>query len=264
MSGPVARSHADSRDASHDPEALERAFHDEAPARAGLRRLESAGTWHAAPAQRLELISRGDIVNGVLARAATGDARPGAAPSALLLVAHDLGGASTSPALAPVASWIGEGLAVAAIDLPLHGDRASPKLSERLIASIARHERGGALDRNSAVLVEEFWRQATIDLVRTLDAVLALDGFDPERVGFLGLGLGAGLGSALLAHDDRLCAAVLARPAETRSPAAPAAAIDRDGSRHRARADVLRLDAELDSGAWSAEARPFLASRLGF
>jgi len=260
MSGPVAPAHTDSRDA----------FDEEAPARADLRCLESAGRWHGVPAQRLELISRGDIVNGVLARAATESARPGADQTALLLLAHDLGGSSSSAELGPVATWIDDGLAVVAIDLPLHGHRASPKLSERLMASIATRERSGALDRNSAVLVEEFWRQATIDLVRTLDAVLALGGVDRKRVGFLGLGLGAGLGSALLAHDDRLCAAVLARPARTRSTDTrsaagdPTAAADDARSRRRTRADVLMLDAKPDSGAWWAEARPFLASRLGF
>lgn len=255
MSAPVDPSHSDSRDA----------FHDEAPARADLRCLESAGLWHGAPAQRLELVSRGDIVNGVLARTMTDSARPGADRSALLLLAHDLGGSSNSPELGPVATWIDDGLAVVAIDLPLHGHRASPKLSERLMASIATHERSGALDRNSAVLVEEFWRQATIDLARTLDAVLALGGVDRKRVGFLGLGLGAGLGSALLAHDDRLCAAVLARPAHARSAERdPTAAAAHVRSQRRARADVLMLDAEPDSRTWWAEARPFLASRLGF
>lgn len=255
MPGPVAPAHADSRDA----------FHDEAPARADLRCLESAGRWHGAPARRLELISRGDIVNGVLARTATESARPGADQTALLLLAHDLGGSSNSPELGPAATWIDDGLAVVAIDLPLHGHRASPKLSARLKASIATRERSGDIDRNSAVLVEEFWRQATIDLVRTLDAVLALGSIDPKRIGFLGLGLGAGLGSALLAHDDRLCAAVLVRPANARSAGGdPTAAADRAGSQRRARADVLMLDAEPDSGAWWAKARPFLASRLGF
>jgi len=260
MSGPVDPSHTDSRDA----------FHDEAPARANLRCLESAGMWHGSPAQRLELISRGDIVNGVLARIGTDSARPGADRAALLLLAHDLGGSSTSPELGPVATWIDGSLAVVAIDLPLHGHRASPKLSERLIASMATQERGDALDRNRAVLVEEFWRQATIDLVRTLDAVIALGSFDRKRVGFLGLGLGAGLGSALLAHDDRLCAAVLARPARTRSidsrsaAGDPTAAADDVRSRRCTRPEVLMLDAKPDSGAWWAEARSFLASRLGF
>lgn len=260
MSGPVDPVHTDSREA----------FDDEAPARADLRRLETAGGWHGVPAQRLELVSRGDIVNGVLARTVTESAKAGADRPALLLVAHDLGGSSTSPELAPIAAWIDAGVVVVAIDLPLHGHRTSPKLSERLTASIATRERSEALDRNSAVLVEEFWRQATIDLVRTLDAVLALGGFDRERVGFLGLGLGAGLGSALLDQEDRLSAAVFVRPARTRSaatrPAAgkPTAAAQDVRARRRARADVLMLDARPDSGAWCAEARPYLGSRLGF
>jgi hypothetical protein len=122
-----------------------------------------AGRWHGCAGAATRVDSRGDIVNGVLARTATESARPGADQTALLLLAHDLGGSSNSLELGPVATWIDDGLAVVAIDLPLHGHRASPKLSERLMASIATHERSGALDRNSAVLVEEFWRQATND-----------------------------------------------------------------------------------------------------
>lgn len=260
MSGPVDPVYTDSREA----------FDDEAPARADLRGLETAGGWHGAPAQRLELVSRGDIVNGVLARTVAESARTGGDRPALLLLAHDLGGSSASPELAPVATWIDAGLAVVAIDLPLHGHRASPKLSERLMASIATRERSETLDRNSAVLVEEFWRQATIDLVRTLDAVLALGGFDAQRVGFLGLGLGAGLGSALLDHEDRLSSAVLVRPVRTRSAASrtaagePTAAAEDDRARRHTKSDVLMLDARPDSGAWCAEARRHLASRLGF
>ena len=92
--------------------------------------------------------------------------------------------------------------------------------------------------------------QATIDLVRTLDAVVALGDFDSKRIGFLGLGLGARLGTTLLAHDDRPCAAVLARAASVAAPPA----VDPDST----------LALEMGSGAWPADARAFLASRLGF
>lgn len=254
MSGPVAPSLSASRDSSRNSsrkrESLAGAFHDEAPPRANLRRLGLDGSWHGAAAEQIELISRGDIVNGILARGAKGREQDGHTRTALLVVAHDAGSSASASDLLPVASWVAAGLSVVVIDLPLHGQRASAKLSERFVASIAKLDRGEALDQNSAVLVEEFFRQATIDLVRTLDAVVALGDFDSKRIGFLGLGLGARLGTTLLAHDDRPCAAVLARAASVAAPPA----VDPDST----------LALEMGSGAWPADARAFLASRLGF
>lgn len=222
------------------------------------------GSWLGVPAERIELISRGDIVNGILARSGPGREPVGQAGSSLLspllVVAHDAGGSSSSPELRPIASWAAAGIALVAIDLPLHGHRASAKLSERLITSIARQDRGETLDPNSAVLVEEFRRQATIDLIRTVDALLGLGDFDPKRVGFLGLGLGARLGRVLLDWDDRLCAAMLvddsthARAATAASPA----------TSPPSRPDPSALSIDRVSGAWPAEARAYLGSRLGF
>lgn len=216
------------------------------------------------PAERIELISRGDIVNGILARGGPGRGPAGRAGSSLLspllVVAHDAGASSSSPELRPIASWAAAGIALVAIDLPLHGQRASAKLSERLITSIAREDRGETLDPNSAVLVEEFRRQATIDLIRTVDALLRLGDFDPKRVGFLGLGLGARLGSALLAWDDRLCAAVLVDDSTHASASIAASSAASPPSRPA----PATLSIDRVSGTWPAEARAFLASRLGF
>lgn len=225
--------------------------------------LAADGSWLGVPAERIELISRGDVVNGILARgvASGGQAKHAGSPllSPVLLVAHDAGSSASSPELRPIASWVEAGLGVVVIDLPLHGHRASAKLSERLVASISKSDRGEGLDPNSAVLVEEFRRQATIDLIRTLDALLALGDFDPKRVGLLGLGLGARLGKALLAWDDRLCAAVLAdEPSFAGLPAAAPAA------NATSRAETSTLSLGRASSTWPDEARSFLASRLGF
>ncbi len=134
----------------------------------------------------------------------------GAAP--LLLMAHDARGSSRSDELACAASWAREGLRVAAVDLPLHGSRRSAKLSERLCEGFDRLVRAEALDLETQLLMEEFARQSTSDLIRTLDALLADPGtqIDADRIGFLGFGLGAAVGSYLLAHDPRPRVAVFA------------------------------------------------------
>lgn len=255
--------------------AVSSSFSGEGPARASIRRPAPGEAWHGIDAERLELVSRGDVVPGWLARSArpTTKAKTAKARSALLMAVHDSGESASAPELGIVARWIGPELSIVAIDLPLHGHRASPKLSERLIAGLARRGRGDETDRNGQVLVEEFWRQATVDLTRTLDAVLALGGHDPKRIGLLGIGLGAALVETLLARDDRPRAAVLIRPPNAKPAASapmgsampagtrsrPAASSDR---RPAAAAERLVIEAETDASVWGAAARTFLAARL--
>jgi hypothetical protein len=227
----------------------------EAPARALLLPRTGAELGAAAQVDRFELISRGDIVRGVLLRAGAdgpSGARTGRVDSrlpGLLLVAHDAGESSLdllSTTRSPCAGWVGEKLALAAIDLPLHGHRASAKLSQRLVTAHAARERGAALDTNGALLLREFDRQGVWDLRRSLDALLALDRFDPTRLGFLGLGLGARIGAAWLRDDPRVAAAVLVTP---------------NGA---SRSECLTLEPERFVRGGAEEARAFLASRLGF
>jgi len=227
------------------------AFDAEAPARTVLRPIELAAPWSGQRAARFEIVSRGDLVPGLLIQPPE---RAGARP-ALLLLGHDAGASLASPDFAPLAAWIASGVALAAIDLPLHGARASAKLSERLVGAAAALERGEALDRNGALLFEEFMRQARSDLARSLDALLETGAVDPKRVGFLGLGLGARIGTALLDHEDRFAAAVLAR--------ATGGAVAHPASDGR---PTARLDVELDRRrpAWVDAARRFLGSSLGF
>ena len=55
----------------------------------------------------------------------------------LVLLQHGAGGDRFSPYLQVARRWVEHGAAVATIDFPLHGERRSPKLSERLLQSIA-------------------------------------------------------------------------------------------------------------------------------
>lgn len=179
--------------------------HPEAPAEAHLRHEVASGVWHGLTVERFEIVSRGDFVPGILYL-------PDPAPSVplpLLLLQHGTSEGMDSQALECAATWVEKGLAVATIDLPLHGERSSPKLSERLVSGIHQVMRGSALDPETRVLVEEFARQTTSDLIRTLDALVALPMIDENRIGFMGITLGAIAGSYLLAHDPRPRAAVL-------------------------------------------------------
>lgn len=188
--------------------------HREAPARARLRPAQAQGAFAGISTRRFEVVSRGDFVPGVLylpsdlPAEAPGATTPGGWP--LLLLAHGRGGSMHAPYLECAARWVREGLAVAAIDLPLHGSRTSPKLSERLVEGLGQLPTGAPLDAEGYALVEEFARQATSDWIRTLDALSALPEVDADRIGFLGFSLGSIVGSYVLAHDTRIRAAALA------------------------------------------------------
>jgi hypothetical protein len=255
---------------SPEEASISASFLDEEPACATLRPQPGVGPWRGLAVERLELVSRGDLVNGVLVAAAGASRPPQGSRPALLLLAHDAAASAHAAEHDRVASWLGPTLGLVAIDLPLHGHRASPKLSERLVGAIAMRARGGSLDRNGAVLVEEFVRQAVADWRRTLDAVLALDRFDAKRVGFLGLGLGAWIGGAWLASEARVCAAVLAGRRTAPMPLLSNGVPDGmpnggpGAAENASAAQTCGLDLERSGESWPTLARPFLASRLGF
>jgi predicted alpha/beta-hydrolase family hydrolase len=101
--------------------------------------------------ERFEVISRGDVVPGLLWRDAQASA-----PS-LVLIAPALGAGKDAREVAALArACAAAGWSVAAIDLPLHGERASAKLSARLA--------GPPHDEADRLLREEFVRQAALDL----------------------------------------------------------------------------------------------------
>ncbi len=180
--------------------------HPESPAQATLRGESPSGAWEGLNAQRFEIVSRGDFVPGILYLPESSRS----APAPLLLLQHGTAEGMNSEALACAAPWVKKGLAVATVDLPLHGERSSPKLSERLVSGVGPLPNGTELDAETGALVEEFARQTTSDLIRTLDALAALPAIDGERIGFMGFGLGATAGSYLLAHDPRPRTAMLA------------------------------------------------------
>jgi len=154
-----------------------------------------------APARclRFEYTSRGDRANG---RLLLPPKRSGRRP--LALIGHGAGGSCDAPYMDAVAGpWVRAGAAVASIDFPLHGERRSTKLSERLLAGFA-----GA--RPSDGLALDFAAQALFDLRRALDALSAHPEVDAEHSVYAGFSLGTILGALFCASEPRVRAAALA------------------------------------------------------
>ena len=144
-----------------------------------------------------EFSSRGDRVPGRLLLPPSG-----AGPFPLVLLQHGLGGSKDSPYLDAAAGvWVRGGAAVASIDFPLHGARASRKHAERL---------GTAGSGPGIALATELMRQAVIDLRRALDAAAQLPELAAERVAYAAFSMGSIIGATFCGVDPRPRAAALA------------------------------------------------------
>jgi len=153
--------------------------------------------------RRFEYTSRGDRVPArlLLPEEDTG-------PRPLLLVAHGAGGAKDAASMDAVClPWARHGAAVALLDLPLHGERASAKLGARWLATL--HPEHPA-DAEELRLHVDLAAQARNDLARALDVLATRSELDAARVGFAGFSLGALVGAWFCAEDPRVAAAVLA------------------------------------------------------
>ncbi len=175
------------------------------PGLALFERSAPAG-FEGARCRRFEVDSRGDRVPGRLLL----PAEPG--PHPLILLIHGARGSIDSEYMQASAPWVRGGAAVASIDLPLHGERSSAKLSERLLSGL---ERAGArpedpLPTADHLLWLEFVRQAVSDLGAALDGLAGHPEIDGSRIGFAGFSLGAMLGARFCGEDARPRAAALA------------------------------------------------------
>lgn len=150
-----------------------------------------------------EFASRGDRVPGQLLLPPEGDG-----PFPLLLLQHAATRPADAPYLEPTAGrWARGGAAVASIDLPLHGQRASTKLTERLLSGFyAPSNRSEDAEK----LVREFLHQAVVDLCRALDALERSPEIDGKRVAYAGFRLGTIVGASFCALDPRPQAAAFA------------------------------------------------------
>lgn len=178
-------------DGSFDPDRSE-------PLSLAVRAVDGPGAYDGLRCQRLEFTSRGDRVPGQLCLP------DGPGPHPVVLLTHGLTSARNADGMDAIgARWVREGAAVAAIDLPLHGERASAKMTERLIATAQGALSSHIEDPVAAMLWSEFARQAILDLRRTLDALEQIDEVDPGRVAYVGFSLGGILGAAVCGLDPR-------------------------------------------------------------
>jgi dienelactone hydrolase len=167
------------------------------------REAESPAGWTAVQQMDFELSSSGDRVPGRLLLPA--DRRP---PLPLILAQHGAGGAKDADYMDTAClPWVRGGAAVASIDFPLHGDRASAKLSERILRLF---EVRSDLSSFDAELWIGFVRQGVIDLRRTLAALAGLPEIDAGRIAYAGFSLGTIVGAPFCAEEPRVKAAVLA------------------------------------------------------
>jgi len=157
--------------------------------------------------RRIEYSSRGDRVPGRLLLPERGDG-----PFPLLLFQHGARGSLRAEYMQSAAPWVKAGLAVLSIDFPLHGERHSAKLSERLLAPLHGAENAGAsaFDGPARTLWTAFARQSICDLRRGLDAVTTLAEIDGERTAYAAFSLGSLVGALFCALDPRPRAAALA------------------------------------------------------
>ncbi len=153
---------------------------------------------------RFEYSSRGDRVPGRLLLP-----DEGRGPFPLVLLQHGAGGSKDSDYLdAARLPWVRGGVAVASIDFPLHGERASAKLSAILLAGLA--DLRGTDRMHALVLWEGFATQALHDLGRALDALTPHPEIDIDRSAYAAFSLGAIIGALFCAREPRLRAAALA------------------------------------------------------
>jgi dienelactone hydrolase len=154
-------------------------------------------------AVRFEFTSRGDRVPGRLLLPPDGDG-----PFPLVLLQHGAPASKDAPSLeAAAGSWARGGAAVASIDFPLHGQRASTKLTELLLGGLRTPSKPG---EDAEILVREFVHQAVVDLRRALDALQSLPEIDSERVAYAGISLGSFVGATFCGLDPRPRAAAFA------------------------------------------------------
>jgi dienelactone hydrolase len=154
-------------------------------------------------AERIEYSSRGDRATGRLWLP-----RPANGELPVVLLQHRAGESAASAEIEAIALRLAQrGAAVAAIDFPLHGGRGDAKLGARLARAL-----GGERDAAPPDLVQEFARQAVVDLERALDACASLPELDLDRVGYVGLGLGARIGTVFAGLDARVRVVALAFP----------------------------------------------------
>ena len=176
--------------------------------------MSSAIQWSTSPApaknwggeaKLFEFENQGEFVYGRLLLPAQNKG-----PYPFILLQHGLGGSKESDYIDWIAlPWVERGLAIVAVDLPLHGARHCPKWSPRFERAITNliHQPEAA-DASDHALWHKMVRQSRQDLQHTHQRLSVLPNLDPDHSAFVGLSLGSMLGSHFVAQCKELRAAV--------------------------------------------------------
>jgi dienelactone hydrolase len=152
----------------------------------------------------------------------TPDGAAGARP--LILMGHGGGQHKKAPGIVARARRFAAegGFAVAAVDVPGHGDRPRDEDLDRIIAEMrTRAQAGGELTPLVAGLHTLLAGQTVPEWRAVLDSVQQLDHVGAGPVGYWGMSMGCGLGVPFIAAEPRIRAAVLGlNGAETSAGAA--------------------------------------------
>jgi dienelactone hydrolase len=135
-----------------------------------------------------------------------------AGPRPLILMGHGGGQHKKTPGIvARARRFVTEcGFAVAAVDVPAHGDRPKDEEYDRIAtANQARVAAGAELAPLMASFQALVARQTVPEWRAVLDAVQELDHVGAGPVGYWGVSLGCGLGVPFVAAEPRVRAAVL-------------------------------------------------------
>lgn len=146
------------------------------------------------PFKRLSVTSGGNAIPAVYWA-------PSQQCKAVVLACHGGSGHKLSQAILAIAgSCLPLGLAVLAIDGPVHGERrADGSLDPQVTVRSFRDAWQAGIGRTSMAA----------DMSAALDAFLAIPQFSDLRVGYVGVSMGTGYGIPLLATDKRISAAAI-------------------------------------------------------
>ncbi len=139
-----------------------------------------------------------DSTHGQRVPALLGLPKAGVKPYPLLLVQHGLGGnKNVDYVRLPALELAKAGYATLRLDAHSHGERTlADALADHVGRVISMVQNGG-------------WAQSVVDMRRGLDYCATRDDLDMDRVGYMGVSMGAIMGGVLCGVDDRVDAAVL-------------------------------------------------------
>jgi len=153
--------------------------------------------------EAFEAVSRGDFVTASLWLGV------GTGPRPLVVVTPAIGSGRHATEIATLCQALrNEGLAAVAIDLPLQGERASTKLSDRLMHCAMQSELA-ATDR---LLWDEFLRQSALDIAAATEALARRPEILLERLACVAFEPGGQAAAGWASRDPRVRACLVVPP----------------------------------------------------